>query len=151
MARSITFELDGVQHTVDVEREGNSLHITHQGATFTVTLQPAAPPAAAAPAAATLAPASAATPPTPSAPSPAPAAGTGTAAAPGDVVAPMTGTVRELKVAAGATVTEGQLVLVMEAMKMDIDVVAPIAGTVNELLVRDGQSVVETEVLARIG
>ena len=63
----------------------------------------------------------------------------------------MTGTVRELKVAAGAAVTEGQLVLVMEAMKMDIDVVAPAAGTVSEILVRDGQSVVETEVLARIG
>ena len=63
----------------------------------------------------------------------------------------MTGTVRELKVAAGGAVTEGQLLLVMEAMKMDIDVVAPIGGTVREILVRDGQSVVETEVLARIG
>ena len=54
-------------------------------------------------------------------------------------------------IAAGASVTEGQMVLVMEAMKMDIDVFAPIAGTVSEVLVRDGQSVVETEVLARIG
>ena len=65
--------------------------------------------------------------------------------------APMTGSVKEIKVAVGDTVSSGQLVVIMEAMKMDIDVVAPIAGTVNELLVRDGQSVVETEVLARIG
>ena len=146
MGRSISFELDGVQHTVEVEREGNSLHMTHQGETFTVTLHSAEQAGVVATSPPALAPSA------PAAPTPtSAAAASATAAAPGDVVAPMTGTVREMKVAAGASVTEGQMVLVMEAMKMDIDVFAPIAGTVSEVLVRDGQSVVETEVLARIG
>ena len=139
-----------MQHTVEVEREGQTLHITHDGETFTVILEGGTAPSAAAASAPVVSGSSASSAPSPVAP-PAAAPAATTSAAPGDVVAPMTGTVRELKVAAGDAVTEGQLVLIMEAMKMDIEVVAPAAGAVSEVLVRDGQSVVEAEVLARIG
>ena len=50
----------------------------------------------------------------------------------------MTGTVKEVKVAAGEHVSAGQLVVVMEAMKMDIDATA--AGTVSEVHVSAGDN-----------
>ena len=52
----------------------------------------------------------------------------------------MTGTVKEVKVAAGDQVSAGQLVVVMEAMKMDIDVTATAAGTVSEVHVSPGDN-----------
>ncbi|MDE0449498.1 MAG: acetyl-CoA carboxylase biotin carboxyl carrier protein subunit, partial [Spirochaetaceae bacterium] len=80
-------------------------------------------------------------------PAPAPAAGS---AAPGDVVAPMTGTIREVRTSVGAGVTEGQVLFVMEAMKMDLEVPVAVAGTVSEIAVSAGDSVVEAQILARV-
>ena len=139
----VTFELDGISYTIEVERQGETLHIVHAGETFTVQLQPTAGPAPASVAASATAHAAA--------PMPARSLPSGAAAAPDAVLAPMTGTVREVKVAPGDAVTEGQLLLVMEAMKMDIEIVAPTTGIIAEVAVREGQSVVEAEMLARIG
>ncbi|MEM7359631.1 MAG: acetyl/propionyl/methylcrotonyl-CoA carboxylase subunit alpha [Pseudomonadota bacterium] len=50
-----------------------------------------------------------------------------------DFIAPMNGRVIEVLVAAGDQVTEGQALIIMEAMKMQHTVTAPAAGTVQEL------------------
>ena len=95
-------------------------------------------PAAAAPAAAP-APVAAA-PAAPAAPAPAPAAGL----AAGEVVkSPMPGNVRKINVQQGQKVNEGDVLIVLEAMKMENDIVAPKTGTVAQLVVSKG-TVVET-------
>ncbi len=53
----------------------------------------------------------------------------------------MTGLVKEVKVAAGSRVAKGEVVLVMEAMKMDVEVSAPASGVVSEVSVSAGQTV----------
>jgi biotin carboxyl carrier protein len=60
---------------------------------------------------------------------------------PEDVVAPMLGKILRLVAKPGATVREDETVLVMEAMKMEIEVVAPRDGTVREVRVKPGDAV----------
>lgn len=69
---------------------------------------------------------------------------------PGDVASPLAGTVVKVEVAVGATVTQGQAVLALEAMKMITAVTAPRAGTVTSIAVTPGQSVAEGQVLMTI-
>ena len=161
MKQQVSFEYEGQSYTVDVERRGDTLVIESEGQSYEVTLtgavRPRATPAAVgapAPSAGTAPPAApapvSAAPPAAapvSAPAAAPAAGS---AAPGDVVAPMTGTIREIRTSVGAAVTEGQVLFVMEAMKMDLEVPVAIAGTVSEIAVAAGDSVVEAQMLARV-
>lgn len=101
----------------------------------------AAAPAAAAPAAA----APAATAPAPAAPAPAAATGAGT-----PVKAPMPGTLVSYKVAKGQAVSAGQVILILEAMKMENEIVAPRAGVVAALCCNPGSSVNTGDVLAEI-
>ena len=67
---------------------------------------------------------------------------------PGSLLAPMPGTVTRVLVQAGQSVDQGQLVLVLEAMKMEHPVHAPSAGTVDSLPVTAGQQVDGGSVLA---
>lgn len=95
-------------------------------------------PAAAAPAP-VAAPVAAAA-PAPAAPAPAPAAGL-TA---GEVVkSPMPGNILKINIQPGQKVNEGDVLIVLEAMKMENDIVAPKTGTVAQIAVSKGQ-VVET-------
>ena len=73
--------------------------------------------------------------PAPAAPITAPAAGGTT------VEAPMPGKVLDVKVAAGQAVKFGQVVITMEAMKMETEIVAPADGTVAQILVKAGDAV----------
>ena len=162
MKQQVTFEYEGRSYTVEVEQSGDTLVIESEGQRYEVTLSGAvrqrpapAPAAAAAPSPATPPPAAA--PPAAAPPAAAPATAAPAAAptpaggaAPGDVVAPMTGTIREIRTSVGATVTEGQVLFVMEAMKMDLEVPVAIAGTVSEIAVAAGDSVVEAQLLARV-
>jgi len=59
----------------------------------------------------------------------------------GIVRSPMPGTVLAVQVAPGDTVSAGQAVAVVEAMKMEHTVTAPVAGTVAEVAARAGQQV----------
>ncbi|WP_329083627.1 acetyl/propionyl/methylcrotonyl-CoA carboxylase subunit alpha [Streptosporangium sp. NBC_01469] len=72
------------------------------------------------------------------------------AGSPGDglVRSPMPGTVLVVKAGQGERVTEGQPLLIVEAMKMEHTVTAPIGGVVAELRVRAGQAVAMDAVLA---
>lgn len=79
------------------------------------------------------------------APAPAPAANPAPAAAPAagntTVEAPMPGKVLDIKVTAGQAVKYGDVVAVMEAMKMETEIVAPADGTVSQILVKAGDPV----------
>ena len=72
------------------------------------------------------------------------------AAGSGRLTAPLDGSVTELAAAVGDTVEKGQLVLVLEAMKMEHRIVADVDGTVAELLVSAGQQVKTRQLLAQI-
>ena len=68
----------------------------------------------------------------------------------GPVTSPMPGVVVDVPVALGDVVHAGQLLVVVEAMKMEHAVAAPGDGVVSELLVVPGQSVKLDELLARV-
>jgi propionyl-CoA carboxylase alpha chain len=70
------------------------------------------------------------------------------AVASGSLLAPMPGTVVRVAVEAGTQVAAGDVVLVLEAMKMQHTVTAPHAGTVTEINVEPGAQVASGEVLA---
>ena len=59
----------------------------------------------------------------------------------GALIAPMPGKVIKLAVAEGATVGSGDVLIVLEAMKMEHELLAPAAGTVTELRVAEGDQV----------
>ncbi|MBM4262637.1 MAG: biotin/lipoyl-binding protein [Deltaproteobacteria bacterium] len=62
----------------------------------------------------------------------------------------MVGKVLKIEKNVGDHVDEDDVVIVMEAMKMEIPVVAPAAGTVKEIKVTAGQAVEAEQVLAVI-
>lgn len=97
------------------------------------------PAAAAAPAPA---PAAAAAP----APAAAPAVGAGE-----KVTAPMPGTILDVKVSQGASVSKGDVIMVLEAMKMENDIVAPCDGSVTSIVVKKGDTVQSGDTLATVG
>ncbi|MFP4550351.1 MAG: biotin/lipoyl-containing protein [Spirochaetales bacterium] len=66
------------------------------------------------------------------------------------VMAPMVGVVREVHVSAGSRVVEGEKLVTMEAMKMDIFVLAPSAGSVDSVSCSVGQTVQEGQTVATI-
>ena len=65
----------------------------------------------------------------------------------GAVTSPIAGTVIELKCKPGDPVTEGQVLLVIEAMKMNTSIAAPTAGKVKTIPVVVGDTVREGQVL----
>jgi acetyl/propionyl-CoA carboxylase alpha subunit len=79
-----------------------------------------------------------------------PAGGAGGAAGDGQIHAPMPGKVTQVSVGAGDTVTKGQALLVLEAMKMEHTLAAPFDGTVEEMLTSVGAQVAEGLLLARL-
>ena len=70
------------------------------------------------------------------------------AASDGEVRAPMAGKVLEIRVEEGAVVEEGEVLIVVESMKMQLEVHAPIAGRVEKLLVASGEVLDGPDVMA---
>jgi biotin carboxyl carrier protein len=61
--------------------------------------------------------------------------------------AQMPGVVRKVLVAVGETVERGQALVVLEAMKMEIQVAAPHAGVIEQIAVREGETVQRGQLL----
>ena len=102
-------------------------NITVNGQTYVVDVEEVGAPApAAAPVAAV-----------PAAPAAAPAV-TGAGEA---VTAPMPGNILKVNVTVGQTVKEGDLLIVLEAMKMENEIFSPKEGTVTQVLVQKGSTV----------
>jgi acetyl-CoA carboxylase biotin carboxyl carrier protein len=64
-----------------------------------------------------------------------------------DIEAHITGTVWKIEVAVGDAVTEGDAVVILESMKMEMPVEAEDPGVVREIRCSEGQSVAEGDVL----
>jgi len=67
-----------------------------------------------------------------------------------ELAAPMPGQVRAVNVVEGESVTKGQTLLVLEAMKMEIRIQAPRDGKVMKLLVKQAQTVERDQILIEI-
>ena len=108
--------------------------ITVNGTAYDVTVEETAGGAAPAPAAKAAPAAPAAAP----APAPAPAKAAGGAAGSVEINAPMPGKILDVKAQPGASVSRGDVVLILEAMKMENEVVAPQDGTIASINVNVG-------------
>lgn len=97
------------------------------------------------------APVPAAAPVAPAAPAAAPAAAPVVAGEGLCVESPMPGNILKVNVAAGQTVKEGDVLLVLEAMKMENEIMAPKGGTVTQVLVSKGATVETGAPLVFIG
>lgn len=137
-------KVDGKIFEVEVEKVGGGYQSLTPGSlnaagAFQPQAQPVQQQAQPAPAAAA--------PAAPAAPAPTPAAsGSG---ADGEVVSPMPGKILKVIADNGAHVEAGDVILILEAMKMENEIVAPIAGTVS-LSVSVGQTVDTDALLATV-
>ena len=146
------YKVQGIDYEVEIEEvEGNIAKVNVNGIPFEVELQqpinaakhptivkpkveapkPAAPAAASAPVAAPAKPA---------------ATGAGNAQK-----APLPGTINSINVKVGDTVGIGDVLIVLEAMKMQNNIEAEYAGTITSITVNPGDSVMEGAVLLTIG
>ena len=149
MTREFRLKVNGEEITVTAERKGSTISVKHGGSSYSVELLSDEN-------AVKQSPRRAVASNTFSVPAPtgqdeaqqqaiaAPAVGGGS------VAAPITGMVKEIVVSVGTKVKEGDLVVIMEAMKMDIEVTAANEGTVKEIFVTEGQSIQDGAALLRI-
>lgn len=129
--------INGKKYDVEVEKVNAYRPLTVEEVQ-SGNIQRTAPVAAPAPAPApTPAPAAAPAP----APAPAPAAASGGA---NTVVSPMPGNILDVRTAVGSSVKAGQVLIILEAMKMENEIVAPSDGVVESIAVKQGD-VVETD------
>jgi len=139
------YKINGNEYNVAVEElDGNKASVTVNGKTYQVELdRPAKPvvtkPVARPAAAPAAAPAPAAT------PAPRPAAGGA------GIKAPLPGVILDIKVKVGDTVTKGQTVAILEAMKMENNINADREGQVVAINVEKGQSIAEGTDIITLG
>lgn len=126
--------VNGEKYEVEVERVGGGASSLSrrppERVSRPVQAAPAAQPVAA---------------PQPAAPAPAPASG-----AAGSIVSPMPGTVLDVKVKEGDAVSVGQVVVILEAMKMETEIVSEVAGSVAAVRVKKGDAVDTDTVLVEV-
>ena len=67
-----------------------------------------------------------------------------------EIVSEVTGTVWKVEAQVGQTVTEDDVIMIIESMKMEIPITSSDAGTVVELLVAEGNTVSEGQHVATI-
>lgn len=123
-------ELERVEDYRPMTREEIAAPVTASAPIVAAPAAPVAPTPVAAPAPVAPAPVAA----------PTPAAAPASAGA-STVVAPLPGTILDVKVAPGQAVKTGEIVIIMEAMKMETEVVAAADGVVDSILVKKGDAV----------
>ena len=67
-----------------------------------------------------------------------------------DVCAHITGTVWKIETKVGDSVSEGQTLVILESMKMEMPIESPESGVVAEVVVSEGQAVEEGDVIVRL-
>ena len=145
------YKVQGVDYEVEIEDvEGNIAKVNVNGIPFEVELQQPinaakhpniVKPKVAAPAAPVAAPAAAA-----------PKAAAAPVAAKGNTLqAPLPGTITNILVKEGESVIAGQVVVILEAMKMQNNIEAEQSGTVTAVHVNNGDTVMEGAALLSIG
>ena len=135
--RKFKVNVNGVAYNVEVAEEG----------VVAVAAPAAAPVAAAAPAPVAAAPAPVAAAPAPVAAAPAPVAAAGDTT----MNAPMPGSVSKIVAKEGQAVKKGDVIIMLEAMKMQNEMASPVAGTVKSIAVSVGESVKPGQIMAIIG
>lgn len=127
-----------------------SYRITVNGTVYDVQVEETSAQGAASYQVPTSAPAAAA--PTPAAPTPAPAqaapAGSGAGT---PITAPMPGNILDIKVKVGDSVSANQVVVILEAMKMENEIISAVAGKVTGINVTKGQTVASGDTLITVG
>jgi biotin carboxyl carrier protein len=144
------YKVQGVDYDVEIEEvEGNVAKVVVNGIHFDVELKQPINPTSSLKKVRVEAPKPVARPAAPVAP--APAAPPVAAGAGSPIKSPLPGTVTELKVNVGDTVKQGDVVLVLEAMKMQNNIESEYDGTVTSITVKQGETVMEGAVLLTIG
>lgn len=129
--------VNGEKYDVEVERVGGgSSPLSRRPMERTARPREAAPVAQSAP--------------VPQAAASAPAAAPAAAGSAGAVVSPMPGTILEVKVKEGDSVSVGQVVVILEAMKMETEIVSEVAGSVSAIRVKKGDAVDTDAVLVEV-
>jgi biotin carboxyl carrier protein len=148
------YKVKGIDYEVEIaEVEGNIAKVNVNGIPFEVELQEpinaAKHPSITVPKVQVSAPARpAAAPQTIETPAPQPSAAAGAGSA---IKAPLPGTITDIRVQVGQQVNVGDIVLVLEAMKMQNNIEAETTGKVTSVLVKQGDTVMEGSVLLTIG
>ena len=124
-----------------------SYKISVNGQSYDVTVEEVGAAAPNAAPARTAAPAAART----AAPAAAPQSGPAVSSGATVVKAPMPGTLLSYKVAKGQAVRRGEVLLILEAMKMENEIVAPADGVVAALCVAEGSAVSTGDALVELG
>ena len=109
--------VDGIEFEVLVDGEGTSWSATVEGRTFQIEIPDAAPVAKKK------------------------RSGSGKKKKSGTVSANIPGKVVTVEVKAGDEVVEGQVILILEAMKMQNEIQAPVSGTVSSVNCEEGQAI----------
>ena len=136
-------KVNGKEYDVEVEKLGGPYASLSRSTAYVQGVPVAVAPV--------VAPAPAPAPVAAPAPAPAPKATPAPSSSGGvDVVSPMPGKVFKLVAQPGDQVAEGQVVMILEAMKMENEIVAPQAGTVDAILVKEGDLVETDTVLATL-
>jgi len=139
--KKFLIKVNGSQYEVEVEELGGTVDTSVSYA----SAAPAAPAAQPRPAAPAPAPAAA---PAPKAPEP--VRSTDVPAGAQIINAPMPGVILDIKVSTGTSVKKGDVLLILEAMKMENEIVAPSDGTVASINVSKGSSVNAGDVLVSL-
>ena len=147
------YKVQGVDYDVEIEEvEGNVAKVNVNGIRFDVELKQPINPASTLKKVRVEAPKPVARPSVaPSAPVAAPTASAAPAGAGSAIKAPLPGTITDIKVNVGDTVKQGDVVLILEAMKMQNNIESEFSGTVTSINVKQGETVMEGAVLLTIG
>ena len=158
--KTYKYKVQGVDYEVEIaEVEGKIAKVNVNGIPFEIEMQKpinaAKHPALANTKRSASAPAApvapVATAPAQPAAKPQPAQPAATAGAGTPVKAPLPGTINAINVKVGDTVAVGDVVIILEAMKMQNNIEAENAGTVTSILVNQGDTVMEGAVMLTIG